>query len=317
MKCKNCNQILTTSDNFCSNCGQKNILKLNLKFVFGEFFHTIFNLDSKVFKSLRFLIFKPGYLTFEYLKGKRVSYLPPIRIYLVLSFLYFFLISVFDFEDKSKGNTDLGFTLKGNGLTINNDENIKNERSGTTFNLSGKDVIIPYEQLKRMHNEGTLEKGLDSLTADMPKFEGFISRKMAMISVDDKGFIDVLRDQLSFFLILFLPFFALLYGLIFRKSKKGFIGHLIFNLHLNSFLILMMLIDLFIELMIGGYDTISLIWGILLTVYILYYFIRSLMTFYNRKWWAVLYKFILLLIGYGVLAVLFFIEVFLWSMMIL
>jgi hypothetical protein len=119
------------------------------------------------------------------------------------------------------------------------------------------------------------------------------------------------------FLILFLPFFALLYGLIFRKSKKGFIGHLIFNLHLNSFLILMMLIDLFIELMIGGYDTISLIWGILLTVYILYYLIRSLMTFYNRKWWAVLYKFILLLLGYGVLAVFFFTVVLLWSMVML
>jgi hypothetical protein len=202
-------------------------------------------------------------------------------------------------------------------LTINNDENIKNERSGTTFNLSGKDVIIPYKELKRMHNEGTLEKGLDSLTADMPKIEGFISRKMAMQSVDGEEFSDIVRDQLSIFLILFLPFFALLYGLIFRKSKKGFIGHLIFNLHLNSFLILMMLIDLFIELMIGGYDTISLIWRILLTVYILYYLIRSLMTFYNRKWWAVLYKFILLLLGYGVLAVFFFTVVLLWSMVML
>tara|TARA_B100000809_G_scaffold266834_1_gene332034 strand:+ start:6610 stop:7563 length:954 start_codon:yes stop_codon:yes gene_type:complete len=317
MECKNCNQSIKINDKFCSTCGQKNISKLNVKFVFGEVFQTLFNIDSKVFRSLRFLIFKPGYLTKEYLEGKRVSYLPPIRIYLALSFLYFFLISVVDFEDKTKVVEDLDFNLTGNSFSINKDKNVNNKIGGATFNLSGKDVVVPYKELKRMHNAGTLQEDLDSLTAEMPKMEGYFARKSVMISIDDKGFYDLLRDQLSIFLILFLPFFALLYGLIFRKSKKGFIGHLIFNLHLNSFLIFMMLTDLFVEFLIGSYITINIIWGILLILSIIYYLLRSLMIFYNRKWWAVLYKFILLLLGYGVLAILFLTVIFIWSMVML
>ena len=102
MECKNCNQLLEKGDNFCPNCGQKTINKLNVKFILGDFFQTVFNIDSKVFRSLRFLLFKPGFLTKEYVEGKRVSYLAPIRLYIALSFIFFFLISVISFDKKSQ-----------------------------------------------------------------------------------------------------------------------------------------------------------------------------------------------------------------------
>lgn len=74
MKCKNCNQSLESKNNYCSNCGQKNIDKLNLKYLFSEILENVLNLDSKMFTTLKSLIFKPGFLTKEFMIGKRIRY---------------------------------------------------------------------------------------------------------------------------------------------------------------------------------------------------------------------------------------------------
>ena len=310
MECKNCNQSLDIKDKFCSECGQKNISKLNIKFVFGEVFQTIFNIDSKAIRSLRFLIFKPGFLTKEYVEGKRVSYLAPIRIYLVLSFLYFFLITAFNFDNASiEENDEFLFTLNNQEVGLNNNTPL-DKKDGIRFSIDGEDVIVPVDQLKRMQYNGTLDKGLDSLTADMPKVEGYVQRKMAMVSLDDRGFMDVLRDQFSMFLILFLPFFALLYGTVFSRSKKGIVGNLIFNLHLNSFVIFIFLVDLFVDSSLTNYDTLNIIWTVFIILYLQYYIIKSIMVFYQRKWWIAIYKYAFLLFGYTVLGIVFLIAIF-------
>ncbi len=316
MECKNCNKSQNIEDKFCSNCGQKNISKLNMKFVFGEVFQTLFNLDSKVFRSLRFLIFKPGFLTKEYVEGRRVSYLPPIRIYIVLSFIFFFSISVFDVNENSTSNFSVSIPKADqNNLSITNNKD--SVPDGVKFTIGGENVIIPTSELKRMQYDGTLDKGLDSLTAEMPKFAGYVSRKMALTKLDDKGFMDVLRDQFSLFLILFLPFFALLYATIFSQSKKGFVGHLIFNLHLNSLVLFVLLSDLLIGSIIGSNDIINLVWIAFMIVYVLTYLIKAVMVFYQRKLWVALYKLFLLLFGYSVLALVFMIAVLFSSIIML
>ena len=53
----------------------------------------IFSIDSRLFITLKHLITKPGFLTLEYWEGRRTKYLPPLKLYLVLSVLYFFVIS--------------------------------------------------------------------------------------------------------------------------------------------------------------------------------------------------------------------------------
>tara|TARA_B100000809_G_C15127076_1_gene526727 strand:+ start:1095 stop:2000 length:906 start_codon:yes stop_codon:yes gene_type:complete len=301
MKCENCKQQLRKKSNYCSSCGQKNISELNVKFVFGEFFQAIFNVDSKLFLSLKYLVFRPGFLTKEYIEGKRVSYLPPIRIYLVLSFLFFFLISVFDFDEKTKLNSSIS----------------EIEKAGVDFTLGGKDVFVSTKEFKRMQYDGTLKENLDSLTLEMTQIETFVTQKLVLAELDGKGFIDVLRDQLSLFLLLFLPFFALLYGAVFSSSQRGIVGNLIFNLHLNSFVIFMLLLNLCVGLNIGSNDVVNYIWETMLVLYVQYYIIKAIMVFYERKWWSALYKYILLLVGYTLLGVVFFTAVFLASIVIL
>ena len=316
MECKNCKQSLKAQDNFCPICGQQNISKLDIKFVLGEVFQTLFNLDSKVFRSLKFLILKPGFLTQEYLAGKRVSYLPPIRIYIVLSFLFFFLSAVFDFNQNKDSNVSIN-SIEVNSVTQDGAIQKDSISNGVTFFLGGKDVVIPIADLKKWKYEGTLANALDSLTSEMPKVEAYLARKLVLIEIDDKKFVDVLLDQLSLFLMLFLPFFALLYGFIFRKSKKGFIGHLLFNIHLNSFIIFIFLLDLFIDPVLTNYDNINTVWSAALILYLQYYIIKAIMVFYHKKWWIVIFNYVFLLCGYAILGLIFIVLLFFSSIIML
>ena len=107
--CKNCNSELIGI--YCSECGQKNTVLLSVKAIVKEFTDYVFSFDSRFYITLKYLITKPGFLTTEYWKGKRTTYLPPLRLYLVLSVLYFFIISMFSddtsvFSKISHSNSD-------------------------------------------------------------------------------------------------------------------------------------------------------------------------------------------------------------------
>ncbi|MFZ6052903.1 DUF3667 domain-containing protein [Halocola ammonii] len=79
---------------FCPNCGQKRIKKHEtLRDLFQNFLGDYFAYDSKLSKSVRPLLFKPGYLSLEYLRGKRMHYIPPLRLYIFVSILFFILLN--------------------------------------------------------------------------------------------------------------------------------------------------------------------------------------------------------------------------------
>ncbi|MCB9249683.1 MAG: DUF3667 domain-containing protein [Ignavibacteriales bacterium] len=54
-----------------------------------------FNFDSKFFRSLKFLITKPGFLTNEFLNGRRVKYIKPFQLFIILNLLMLITSSFF------------------------------------------------------------------------------------------------------------------------------------------------------------------------------------------------------------------------------
>lgn len=90
--CLNCGEKIT--GNYCAACGQKNtIRRVSIRLLLSEFLDDYFDFDSKLFRSVFFLIFRPGHLTVEYNAGKRVTYIRPFRLYLTASLIYFFILS--------------------------------------------------------------------------------------------------------------------------------------------------------------------------------------------------------------------------------
>ncbi len=98
-RCPNCNNELT--GNFCSHCGQKRHEPQDRKvstFV-RNFFEESFSFDSKFLKTLKYLLFRPGFLTFEYIQGRVNSYVTPLKMYLFISVVTFFVTSLINADD--------------------------------------------------------------------------------------------------------------------------------------------------------------------------------------------------------------------------
>lgn len=96
--CLNCNAAL--DGRFCHICGQDNIEPRETFWnMITHFVFDLFHFDGKFFSTLKYLLFKPGFLTQQHLKGRRASYLHPIRMYVFTS-AFFFLVFFNFFQNK-------------------------------------------------------------------------------------------------------------------------------------------------------------------------------------------------------------------------
>ena len=93
--CTNCGKEL--SGHYCSACGEKKINKHDVTILhfIGHTFHEFTHLDSKLFKTFKYLFFRPGFLTEEFIAGHRKRYMNPIQLFIVANLFYFLFSSLF------------------------------------------------------------------------------------------------------------------------------------------------------------------------------------------------------------------------------
>jgi hypothetical protein len=105
--CENCDAPLQGP--FCHQCGQPEKSPIRgLMALSNEAFDYLFDIDARVYKTLVSLFFAPGRLTEAYLRGKRMSFIRPLRIYLVMSALLFVVVgSTSDLDLQVNGNGDV------------------------------------------------------------------------------------------------------------------------------------------------------------------------------------------------------------------
>jgi hypothetical protein len=96
--CLNCGTKLTGQ--YCGQCGQRATSRfISIWELLRDAFGDLFELDSRLWRTLAPLLVRPGLLTKDYLEGRRARYMPPFRMYLVLSLL-FFVVAFFDPRDE-------------------------------------------------------------------------------------------------------------------------------------------------------------------------------------------------------------------------
>lgn len=91
-RCANCDAPLTGK--FCQECGEKRLSRKDfaLSHFLKEAFEKFTHLDSKLLRSLWLLVAKPGFLSVEYLRGKRKPYEKPLALFLIVNLIYFVTI---------------------------------------------------------------------------------------------------------------------------------------------------------------------------------------------------------------------------------
>jgi len=119
--CLNCGAVLTGK--YCSECGQKD-QELHESFwhLMAHFAGDFIHFDSKFFRTLTPLLVKPGFLTAEYMRGKRVGYMKPVQLYIFISVVFFLVyFSFFNEKIMEVGNA------KENPALLINDPKIKKD----------------------------------------------------------------------------------------------------------------------------------------------------------------------------------------------
>jgi len=92
--CKNCQTRLDGP--YCPTCGQRNIdLERPIWSLVRDVVKETFELDGRAALTIKTLFRHPGMLTYEFLAGRRRTYTPPLRLYLVISISFFILVAWF------------------------------------------------------------------------------------------------------------------------------------------------------------------------------------------------------------------------------
>ncbi|HEY0434861.1 MAG TPA: DUF3667 domain-containing protein, partial [Chitinophagaceae bacterium] len=108
--CLNCGTAVI--GRYCHACGQENVEpRQTLWHLIAHFFNDITHFDGKFFETLKVLLFRPGFLPAEYIRGRRVRYLDPIRMYVFTSAIFFLLFFTFFQQEHPFKTTINGKTL--------------------------------------------------------------------------------------------------------------------------------------------------------------------------------------------------------------
>lgn len=298
--CLNCNSKLCDNAKYCSNCGQKiDSPIISFKDLLKDIVEDYFSIDSKIFKSLIPLIFKPGFLTLEYIRGKRVSYIPPFRMFLIISIFYFLFLSIVNKNDdfirvtNSPGSIDTTYNNKVD--SINQHEHIKISFS----KLGDSKMILVMKHLNDSIEQAFITKyGLkayvDSVFANENFSYRFIARKLyAMYLTDGKNLGKLMFKSVQKLVFIMAPIMALILFAIYFRKKIFYLQHLIFGFHFHAFIFLMFFLDdALIYYLLRHWSS------ILILIIILIYLFFALKRVYQQNWGKTFLKFIFLVFGY-------------------
>ncbi|HMP28940.1 MAG TPA: DUF3667 domain-containing protein [Saprospiraceae bacterium] len=259
--CLNCNYQLEEDFIYCKNCGQKTIKSLlSVKELLTNIFATIGNLDGPFFRSMRF-IFKPWKLTEYYIAGVRKPYLHPSRLFIIMLVTHFALLLAAIKIDNKKLRSSEHFALLEKSNLYDKFITLQAEIPHV-INNEAKDTIIKelFKSVKSAQEDVMVNSSIFSkdysitrsdallLTSDSLfrkyKIDSFIEKLIVSqyikIDLDRAGSLRYFIKNFGWSVILITIILALFYKLLYLKSKKFFVEHLIFwfNIHSTSFFIM-------------------------------------------------------------------------------
>ncbi|HEY0060714.1 MAG TPA: DUF3667 domain-containing protein [Telluria sp.] len=206
--CLNCSAAVDY--HYCAVCGQET--KLHVPSA-SEFIHEFIGhyvaLEGRLWKTLAFLMFKPGFLSAEYIAGRRVRYVEPLRVYLTFSILFFALLKVV-------GAPVMHF----NGPVVR------------APHVAQK-ASVPKESVSIIQLEpGEKMPVFSSVPGIGPKLTAFLNKPSPeQIKTLAGGFF----AYVPYAMFCLMPLFALYLKLLYLGSGRRYGEHLLFALHTNAF----------------------------------------------------------------------------------
>jgi len=330
--CENCGAEL--QGHWCAQCGQPAIeYRRSFRHVVADLLNEFLNWDSKFFTTIALLILKPWRLTNEFLAGKRVRYVNPLRLYLLASILFFFAVnygtkgihfdpSKLDAKDRAEleselKDADLPPEAREKLEALLRDSSPSPPPSPLTKEPSPSPVPEGDQQKQQFGKIGERPFVFSDGSKSSTPFERWIEAR-AKEKMGEKGtkmglFISTLFSNLPYMMLCCIPLFAFVLKVLYIRRRIFYIDHLIYALHIHTFfyagimLIVMATIGLtrFAPGAIAGW-LIALLWIAFVTQIFL-----SIRYVYRQGWFFSIFKFffggfVYLIVLLAALAVTFF-----------
>jgi len=314
--CLNCGTRLRGQ--YCGSCGQRGRSRLiSLWELITDAFGDLFEIDSRLWKTLVPLMFRPGQLTRDYLAGKRARFMPPFRTYLVLSLL-FFLVAFFD----PVGNLDLdpqSEEEKSEQLA-----EAQQQRQKVLDDLAAKGIVVGDELPADLVEElGELDDGInltingDELDSDCevdpadledippalkriitPRRIEHICRRM---NEEPKQLLDALLDNVPAALIVLLPIMALVLKMLYPLSRHYYVEHLLFFIHFHAFFFLLLTLQILLGRLGGSVfipEPVRILVIVVASFYVPIYLFVAMRRVYSQGFFTTFVKYVVLMVAY-------------------
>jgi hypothetical protein len=339
--CLNCKSVIY--GRFCHVCGQENTEpKESFWGLITHFVYDITHFDGKFFDTTRYLLFRPGYLALEYLRGRRASYLNPIRMYIFTSAFFFILFFSF-LKDDSSGKlvlTDQKIDLVNRRVKL--ERKLDNEKDTAERRKIGDKISALNKQILKMdtttdasgltflNDSDTLTlRQYDSVQERLPpgKKDNWLNsawtrKKLALDEKyhgDWKEIIAKAREKFNHsipqMMFVSLPLVALLLQLLYiRRKQYYYVNHLIFaiNLYIAVYILLLLFYGfsaLYHWSVLGIFKWLAFFtW-----VSVFYYVYKSMRNFYRQGRAKTILKFFIFLVVFFILLLLLMTIYFLTS----
>jgi hypothetical protein len=268
-QCKNCGADI--KGRYCTECGQRADVSVpSLGKLLVDALEDLYNFDSRLWRSLTSLLFKPGRLTCEYIAGRRARYAPPFRMYVVVSLVFFFLVAALP--------------------DLNGDEDLAAEREPQ----GGFGIEIDEEGNGFCDLSGTEDWN--------PELRARLVRSCEAIAADKgNSFGRALVENIPLMMFLFIPIVAGGMKALYPLARRKYVEHLLFFLHFHAFFFLLatlgLLLSFFASLAPILDVPVAVLW-IAGWIYLPIYLYVAMRRVYTQGRLATVFKYMLLGSGY-------------------
>ncbi|NJW51913.1 DUF3667 domain-containing protein [Salinimicrobium oceani] len=325
-QCLNCQHPLDISDQYCPNCSQLNSTKkLAFNDFFNEFFAGIFAYDSRFYRTLGVLLFKPGKISKDYIEGKRVRYANPYRFYLSASIVFFLIWSLtHEVEPPVEVNKEASEQQRVEADSILAATRVENPELAVILpeadTTASKDRYVPESALDTMDLTNSIttrwevfsdyydetqmrnpQAALDSLKYSKSGFNQWFYKKTVdakRFSSDSDLFWNYFYGKVPFIIFFYLPVFALFIWLLYLRRPFTYMEHLIFTFHNQTTWFVLFGISINLDSLVG---TTSFSW--IAAGLFGFYLYKAFRRFYGQGRVKTLLKFILINIIFFILAI--------------
>lgn len=251
--CENCGTAL--SGPYCHACGQHDIdFHRSFGHMFFDALENFFHFDAKLFRNIVTLLFRPGRLTAGFNAGQRAAQMPPLRLYIFVSVLFFFIsfLGRGDFElfrtdtpaEAEKFQADAAGVLQ-EMANATPDPKARLRLAQAAEKLKARAATQEAATAGAKPAAGRTEPGVLDLSLNGKKhteLERYLIEKGRYAVEHRREMGAAFLHALPKMLLVCLPFFALFTRLLFRKSGQVYLQHLVLALHFHTFIFLWRLV---------------------------------------------------------------------------